>query len=175
MKRNLIRRMTFAATLAALYFILCVVEGPLASGFMVNVRLAEGLTVFAFFAPEVIVGASIGCFIYNFFFGFGLIDALIGTSATLIGTVYIYLLGRFIKKDYLRMPLFGLMLVILNAILVPVVLIISLPDDLSWAMYWGEFAIVGLGEALAVYLIGIPLYFACKKWLPKLLGNEESK
>ena len=50
----------------------------------------------------------------------------------------------------------------MNAALVPIVLIISVPE-LSWAMYWTEFGIVALGETIAIYSIGIPLYLISKK------------
>lgn len=161
---KIVKRMTLSAIIGALYFSLCLAEGPLASGFMANVRLAEGFLVLAIFCPEIVLGCSIGCFFYNFFFGFGIYDALIGTTATLLGGLFIVLIGKLFKKEYFRLPLFGLMLVVLNAILVPIVLIISL-DDLNWSMYWIEFGIVAGGEALAVYGVGIPLYYALKRFM----------
>ncbi len=173
MKRTIVKRMTFAASIAALYFVLCLVEGNLASGYMANVRLAEGFCILAFFVPEVILGTSIGCFIYNLAFGFGILDATMGTVATLLGTSFIFLIGKLFKKDYFRLPLYGIGLVLLNAILVPIVLILSLPDELNWGMYWIEFGIVAGGEAIAVYGVGIPLYYATKTWLPKLLGVNQ--
>lgn len=173
MKRTVVKRMTFAASIAALYFVLCLVEGNLASGYMANVRLSEGFCILALFVPEVILGTSIGCFIYNLTFGLGILDAVIGTTATLLGTSFIFLIGKLFKKDYFRLPLYGIGLVLLNAILVPIVLIISTPDQLTWASYWVEFGIVCGGEAIAVYGVGIPLYYATKAWLPKLLGVNE--
>ena len=68
MKSKNIRKITFASMITAVYFVLCVFEGNLASGFLVNVRFAEGLLVFALFIPETIIGASIGCFLYNLLF-----------------------------------------------------------------------------------------------------------
>ena len=169
MKKS-VRRITFASVIAALYFVLCVIEGNLASGFMVNVRLAEGLLVLAFFCPEVVLGCSIGCFMFNLFFGFGIYDALIGTTATLVGGAFVLLIGKLIKKDLFRMITFGLGLVILNAILVPIVLIISVPD-LNFGAYWATFGVVALGETIAVYGIGIPLYLFLKKHIIRLLGE----
>lgn len=173
MKRTIVKKMTLAASIAALYFVLCLVEGNLASGYMANVRLAEGFAVLAFFCPEVILGTTLGCFIYNLAFGFGIVDAAIGTVATFLGGTFILLIGKLFKKDYFKLPLFGIGLVLLNAILVPIVLIVSLPDELNWSMYWLEFGIVAGGEASAVYGVGIPLYYATKSWLPKLLGVNQ--
>ena len=169
---KIVKRMTLSAVIGALYFSLCLAEGPLASGFMANVRLAEGFLVLAIFCPEVVLGCSIGCFFYNFFFGFGIYDALIGTTATIFGGLFVVLVGKLFKKDYFRLPLFGLALVLLNAILVPIVLIISL-EDLDWTMYWIEFGIVAAGEALAVYGVGIPLYYALKKFMVKFFVDSK--
>ena len=99
---------------------------------------------------------------------------MIGTTATLLGGLYIVLIGKLFKKDAIRLPLFGLALVLLNAILVPIVLIISV-DTISWANYWAEFGIVAGGEALAVYVVGIPLYFALKKVITRYYLDEKKQ
>ena len=96
------------------------------------------------------------------FFGFGIIDALIGTIATIFGGLFVLLINKVIKKEKFKLVLFGLGLVIFNAILVPIVLILNIPD-LNWGVYWYEFMIVGIGELIAVYSLGIPLYFASRK------------
>ena len=162
MKNKNIKKITFASMITAVYFVLCVFEGSLASGFLVNVRFAEGLLVLALFIPETVIGATIGCFFYNLFFGFGIYDALIGTVATLFGGLYILLINKIIKNEKIKLSIFGLAAILLNAALVPIVLIISVPE-LSWAMYWTEFGIVALGEMIAIYSVGIPLYLISKK------------
>ena len=162
MRNKNIKKITFASMITAVYFVLCVFEGNLASGFLMNVRFAEGLLVFALFIPETIIGATIGCFLYNLLFGFGIYDALIGTVATLIGGLYILLIKKLVKNEKVKLGLFGLGSILMNAILVPIVLIISVPE-LSWAMYYIEFGIVALGEAIAIYSVGIPLYLISKK------------
>lgn len=163
MKNNLIRKMTFAAMITAVYFVLCVVEGYMASGPVANIRFAEGLLIFALFIPETVIGVTIGCFFYNLFFGFGIFDALIGGTATILGGLFVLLIKKIIKKESIRLTLFGLGAGLFNAILVPIVLIVSIPD-LNWSMYLYEFMIVGVGEIIAVYGVGIPLYFASRKF-----------
>lgn len=148
--------------ISAVYFVLCLIEGYIASGPVANIRFAEGLIIMALFVPETILGAAIGCFLYNLFFGFGIIDALIGTIATIFGGLFVLLINKVIKKEKFKLVLFGLVLVIFNAILVPIVLILNIPD-LNWGVYWYEFMIVGIGELIAVYSLGIPLYFASRK------------
>ena len=162
MKNKMLKKITFASMISAVYFVLCLIEGYIASGPVANIRFAEGLIIMALFVPETILGAALGCFLYNLFFGFGIIDALIGTIATIFGGLFVLLINKVIKKEKFKLVLFGLGLVIFNAILVPIVLILNIPD-LNWGVYWYEFMIVGIGELIAVYLVGIPLYFASRK------------
>lgn len=162
MKNKMLKKITFASMISAVYFVLCLIEGYIASGPVANIRFAEGLIIMALFVPETILGAAIGCFLYNLFFGFGIIDALIGTIATIFGGLFVLLINKVIKKEKFKLVLFGLGLVIFNAILVPIVLILNIPD-LNWGVYWYEFMIVGIGELIAVYSLGIPLYFASRK------------
>ena len=65
MKNTIVKKLSLIAIIAALYYVICLIEGPIASGFMVNVRLAEGLLVLALFVPEVVFGCAIGCFFFN--------------------------------------------------------------------------------------------------------------
>ena len=162
MKNKMLKKITFASMISAVYFVLCLIEGYIASGPVANIRFAEGLIIMALFVPETILGAAVGCFLYNLFFGFGIIDALIGTIATIFGGLFVLLINKVIKKEKFKLVLFGLGLVIFNAILVPIVLILNIPD-LNWGVYWYEFMIVGIGELIAVYSLGIPLYFASRK------------
>lgn len=162
MKNKMLKKMTFASMISAVYFVLCLIEGYIASGPVANIRFAEGLIIMALFVPETILGAALGCFLYNLFFGFGIIDALIGTVATILGGLFVLLINKIIKKEKIKLVLFGLGLVIFNAILVPIVLILNIPD-LNWSVYWYEFMVVGIGELIAVYSVGIPLYFATRK------------
>ena len=162
MKNKMLKKITFASMISAVYFVLCLIECYIASGPVANIRFAEGLIIMALFVPETILGAAIGCFLYNLFFGFGIIDALIGTIATIFGGLFVLLINKVIKKEKFKLVLFGLGLVIFNAILVPIVLILNIPD-LNWGVYWYEFMIVGIGELIAVYSLGIPLYFASRK------------
>ena len=162
MKNKMLKKMTFASMISAVYFVLCLIEGYIASGPVANIRFAEGLIVMALFVPETILGAALGCFLYNLFFGFGIIDALIGTIATIFGGLFVLLINKLIKKEKIKLILFGIGLVIFNAILVPIVLILNIPD-LNWGVYWYEFMIVGIGELIAVYSVGIPLYFTSRK------------
>ena len=133
MKNKMIKKMTFASMISAVYFVLCLIEGYIASGPVANIRFAEGLIVFALFVPE-----------------------------TILGGLFVILTNKLVKKENIKLIIFGLGLVIFNAFIVPIVLILNIPD-LNWGIYWYEFMVVGVGELIAVYSIGIPLYFASRK------------
>ena len=70
MKNKMLKKITFASMISAIYFVLCLIEGYIASGPVANIRFAEGLIIMALFVPETILGAALGCFLYNLFFGF---------------------------------------------------------------------------------------------------------
>lgn len=163
MKSKVIQKITFAALIASLYFVLCLIEGYLASGPLVNIRLAEGLIIFALFIPETAIGVTLGCFLYNLFFGLGIIDASIGSAATILGSLCVLLIRKAVKKNWIKLVTYGIGLVVFNAVLVPIVLILGLPS-LTWENYFYQMMVVGVGELIAVYGVGIPLYFSTKKF-----------
>lgn len=160
---NKVKHITFISMIAALYFATCFVQGGFASG-AIQCRLSEGLTLLSLFIPDAIIGVTIGCFIFNVFFS-TVYDAIFGTLATLIAGILTYLIGKFIKNDYLRIILGGLPPIILNAIVVPLILIYgsNLQDS-----YFYLFFTVMVGELIAVYLVGSILYFPMEKLLTHL-------
>lgn len=158
MKRRSIRRITFSALIAAIYFACCFAEQSFASG-AIQCRLSEGLTLLPLIFPEAIVGVTIGCLIFNLTSGI-IYDVIFGTLATLLGCIITYLIGKFVRNDFARIVLGGLPPVLLNAFIIPLVLIFGyqLSDG-----YWYLVFTVGLGELIAVYVVGIVVYFPLKK------------
>jgi uncharacterized membrane protein len=73
---------TRAAVIAALYVALVLVFQPVSFG-PVQFRVAEALTLLPFLMPEAIPGLFVGCLIANVFGGFGLLDIVLGSAATL--------------------------------------------------------------------------------------------
>lgn len=71
------------AAVAAVYAALCAVLHPISYG-PVQFRVAEAMTVLPFVMPEAVPGLVIGCAIANMFGGYGVIDILLGSLATLI-------------------------------------------------------------------------------------------
>ena len=158
MKNFKVKKMTFSAMIATIYFACCFVNPSFASG-AIQCRVAEGLCLLPLFFKEAIIGVVIGCLIFNITQGIWY-DIVFGTLATLLACLTTYFIGRLIKKDWLRIILGGLPAVLFNAFIIPFVLIkgYEIPDG-----YWYLFLTVGLGELIAVYVVGGAIYFPLKK------------
>ena len=75
--------------IAALYAALTIALAPISFG-PVQFRVAEALTLLPFFMPEAIPGLFIGCLLANFTGGFGIIDIVFGSAATLLAAWLTY-------------------------------------------------------------------------------------
>ena len=166
MKRNKILPLTRGAVIAALYVLLTYLSFlfGLSSG-AVQLRLSEMLTVLPAFLPEATLGLTVGCLIANLVTGAAVWDVVFGTLATLIGAIGTRLLrhGRF-------PVLMTLPTVLANALIVPLVIILSAGGGESFASFPFFFLTVGLGEILSAGVLGTVLYRAIEKQnlLPKL-------
>lgn len=165
------RRIVRAGLVAALYVVLTLPFGVFSYG-PVQVRVSEALTVLPILMPEAIPGLVVGVLIANTFGPFGLIDVVLGASATLLGAIGTRLLRKR-RLLALSCP------VIANALIVPAYLPLLLaPEDfLPWfgvgyaGLYAAGVLTVGLGEAVAVYGLGSGLLAAIRR-LPEGLFDE---
>ena len=144
MKKTIV--LTRTAVIAALYSVITLLLYPISFG-PIQCRVSEALTILPLFYAEAVPGLTIGCFIANCFSGGA--DMLFGTLATLIAAVLPY----FSRKIYLGVfpP------VLANMFIVPVIFVLA--GDLS-EPYWFNALTVGAGEAIAVIVGGVLLYFA---------------
>lgn len=145
------KRLTRVAVIAALYAALTLTLPVLSYG-PVQCRLSEALTVLPLFCVEAVPGLTIGCFLANL--ASTPWDLLFGTLATLLAAVCTY----FLKKIYLGV----IPPVLFNMLLVPIVFILN-PDPATAAPYYINMFTVGLGQLIAVVLLGVPLYFGLKR------------
>lgn len=157
MKTN-IKRLTFSATIGAIYFILCFIQQDFASG-IIQCRFSEALCLLPLFFPEAIIGVSIGCLLFNLTYG-TIYDIIFGTLTTVVAAILTYFIGKIIKKDLLKILIGGLFPVILNALIIPLVLIVGLNASESYLFL---FITIFIGQAISVYVIGSILYFPFKK------------
>lgn len=143
------RTIASGGMIAALYAVLTVSLAPLSYG-PVQFRLSEGLTLLPYFLPEAVPGLAVGCLVANLFGGYGALDVIVGTGATLLAAV----LSR-------RMPtlwLAGLPPVLVNMLMIGGMLHILLETPLLPTCLY-----VGLGQAGACYLVGLPLMRALEE------------
>ena len=130
----------------------------------IQLRLSEMLTILPAFLPEAIPGLYIGCIIANLLTGGSIYDILLGSLATLIGAIG----ARMLRKTHpllIAMPT-----VIANALIVPLVIILSAGGEETFASFPYFALTVGIGEFLSAGLLGWIAYRAIEKnkILPKL-------
>ncbi len=136
-------RISRGALIGALYAVLTIGLAPISYG-PVQFRVSEALTLLPFYLPEAIPGLFAGCVFANFFGGFGLPDMVFGSLATLIAAV----LSRKSGNIYLA----ALWPVVSNMIIIGVMLHVLIEVPLVATCIY-----VGLGEAGACYVVGVPL------------------
>ncbi len=170
-----------AGVIAAVYatVTLIVLESPFGLGFgPVQLRLSEALVVVACLTPAGAPGLAIGSVIANSFMlaqagMLGMFDVVFGSLATLLGALWSW---RHRKRPALALagP------VVTNALIVPAYLpfvlfqvagldfydypVLGLSSDSGWiAMYLFGVCALGIGEAVVVYGLGMPLLRALKR------------
>ena len=149
-----IHQMTACAIVAALYAAITIISAPLSYG-LIQFRISEALIVLCWFEPVLAIGITLGCLLANLFSTVTVLDIIIGTIATALAC---FLTIR-CKKTWL-IPLPN---IIVNAVLVGAML--------AFVLFPGNFAIgfitaflqVGFGEAVVMYLLGLPLLVFLKK------------
>lgn len=160
-----------ACTLVALLLLQGLAWGP------VQFRISEALVVLAVFTPAAVPGLTIGCVIANLanmvISGtgvLGLLDVVFGSAATLVGALWC---RKFAEKPAIAL----LGPVIANALIVPAYLPILLQglgfytipftaislDGAYLPMYLFGLVATGIGEAVVVYVLGMPLIAALRK------------
>ena len=144
------RLMTESALIAAVYVALVLLFKPISFG-AIQFRIAEALCILPFFSLSAVPGLALGCLLGNFFSGAAMPDVLFGTLATLLAAILSYKL-RDINKWLVCLPP-----ILANAIIVPFGLqyAYGVPDG-----YFFLFATVGIGEILAVGVLGNILLLA---------------
>jgi uncharacterized membrane protein len=177
-----------AGMIAAAYAALTVLCLTLLQGLAwgpVQFRVSEALCVLAILTPAAVPGLTAGCIVANLIGiamtgtgALGLLDVVFGSLATLLGALW---MRRFRGRP--AVALAGPVLA--NALIVPAYLPIILAAlgfytipftgiDLagSWPlMYLFGFVAIGIGEAVVVYALGLPLLHALRS--TKLFGQSE--
>lgn len=184
--RSVARTGIIAAIYAALTLATMLFLGGLAWG-PVQFRISEAVCVLALFTADAIPGLALGCAIANIaniaiagLGTLGLLDVVFGTLATVLAALFTW---RFRERPTLAIagP------VIANALIVPAYLPILLKgmgfytipftsislDDNYLLMYLFGLITTGIGEAVVMYVLGLPLARALSQTtLFKSMGED---
>lgn len=131
----------------------------------IQFRVSEIMTLLAFFDPTYIMGLTLGCFLANLLGPNGLMDALIGTPATLISVIAIAITGKIAKESKIGLFLATLWPTIFNGLIVGYLLHILLKLPLLITM-----AEVAFGEFVVITLAGFPVFLILQNKYKKLLS-----
>ncbi len=142
------------AVVAGIYFVATYFLPGMSYG-PIQLRVSEGMTILPLIFPESIWGLTLGCLIANFFSPYGWLDIVLGTSATLIGCLGAFFLGKILKNSRLRPFVSVIPVIVSNAVILPAVWLLSGTED----GYFVMMASTLISETLSVYLVGIPLYY----------------
>ncbi len=149
------KKLTKAAVIAALYFGLTMLFAPIGFGAL-QFRVSEILCILPFFFPESVFGLFIGCLLANLLGGYGVLDIVFGSLATLAAAA----LTMKIKIKWLAC----LPPVIMNGAVVGAVIAWSVSPD----SFWRAYAVIGsqvfFSELGVMYLLGLPLMYLLPKW-----------
>ncbi len=138
-----------AAMIGAIYVVITLIFAPISYG-MIQVRISEMLMVLPFFTTAAVPGLFVGCMIANIFGGYGMLDIVFGSLATLISA---FLVTKIENKYLVPLPP-----VIINALIVGKILSIILEMPFYLTATW-----VGVGQVVACYGLGLPLLLFLEK------------
>jgi len=148
-----VKTLCLSGIIAALYAGLTILLQAFSFG-AIQVRVSEAMTLLPLLTPAAIPGLAIGCFIANLICSTWQ-DWVFGTLATLIAAI----LTRKLRKN---IYLAAAMPVLANALIIGPVLYWMVGG--SWLF---NILTVGVGEAIACFLLGIPLIKSLEK-MPQL-------
>lgn len=156
------RAITANAFIACLYAVVTIICGPLSYSFS-QFRFSEALNLLVFFNPTYTIGLTLGCLLANLMSTVGPLDIIFGTLATLISCLLMIGLSKLVKSLFLA----GLIPSIINAIVVPFIIILSslgTSEEMALdSFYWVMFGWVFLGEFVCITCVGYPLFLTFTK------------
>lgn len=151
------RRITRIGVTAAIYVVLTLMCSQFAYQ-SVQFRISEALMLLCFLNKDYIIALSIGCLISNIFSTVGMIDTVVGTAATVIAGILIYLFRK--EGSTSRLIICSLFPVILNAVFVGAEITILSSEPVS---FFAMALSVAIGEFVCVTILGVILFKALEK------------
>ncbi len=164
-----------AALIAALYVVLTYAQELLLPGttsMAVQFRASEALTMLAVFTPAAIPGLTVGCVLANLINVNALpVDMIMGSAATLLAAVCMYLLRKVCVKGLPLVSAF--MPAIFNGVIIGLEIeIFFIEGPFNFTSFLIQAGCVALGELGVCFTLGLLLTYAIKKrGLDKKLFN----
>ena len=165
-----------AAIVGAAYAVLTMALAPISYG-AIQLRVSEVLCILPYFMPCTAWGLFIGCAAANLLTG-NIFDIIFGSLATLAAALLTAAIGKR-KHTLANSALACLMPVVFNALIVGAV-ITAAYEGMNLFQHFGVFAMnaayVGLGEAIVLYVLGLPLmrYLPGKKFFKEFMEKVNS-
>lgn len=138
-----LRLVLYGAVIASVYTAISVICAPISYG-LVQVRIAEALTVLPAISPVGIWGVFVGCLVANLILG-NVLDVIFGSLTTLLAGFLSYKL----KKNKWLVPLPP---VLLNGLVVGGYL-----TQVYGGLWYMNMLTVAIGQIVSCYVLGIPL------------------
>lgn len=165
------KRLCHAGVIAALYVALTYAFMPFAFG-PFQVRPAEALCVLPLFFPEAVPALYVGCMLSNLASPYFFYDVFVGSLVTLCAGLGTYFIGKCIKQTALKVFVGGLFPVLLNAVFIPMIIVFLCGDLGGQASVFTAYLFfvfsMFLTEAVWVYGLGAPLYYAVERLRSKI-------
>ncbi len=156
-KPNSARYIITSALIASLYTALTLVSSAFGLAYSgLQFRLSEALNILAAFTPAAIPGLTIGCIISNLTSPFGIIDIVLGATATLISALSISAISK-MKTKYVPV-IMSIPPAVLNGFVVGLETVLFATDNAGFSLFLISSAQVFVSEIVICCLLGIPLY-----------------
>jgi len=164
-----VRSLALIGLIAAVYATVSLLSYPISFG-PFQCRVSEALTVMPILLPEAVPGLALGCAIANLIgigaSPIGAWDILFGSLATLAAAICTRALRKMTVKG---VPFLATLPPILfNALVVGFEVACFCMPDFSFVTFLVCAGWIAAGEALAVWAVGLPLYYALRKPFSKL-------
>lgn len=151
---NTTKIICFNAVIAALYIALTMALAPISYG-VIQLRVAESLTILPAVLPFSVIGLFIGCAISNSISMFGIYDVIFGSLITLLAG---FLTSKLKNKWLAPLPP-----IVLNAFGLPLIWYLIGSET----VYWINVLSIFVSQTIILYLLGVPLLILIKKTVAK--------
>ena len=156
-----VKAITMNGIVMALYLGLTILVAPVSSG-PIQFRISESLNHLVVFNRKLMWGVLGGVVVYNFFFGFGAIDALYGGLQSFISLGLTALLHKKVPNVIARLALNTLFFTATMCIIA----FMLAPN--GGAAFWGNYATLALSE-FATMAVAAPVMY----WINKSVHFEK--